>query len=128
MTGKGPAPKALPVVLLVDDEQQLLESLGQELRNTCQLYTAPTAADAELMLAARRYDVIVCDHMMPGEQGLDFLIRVMEMMPSTRRILITGYANPEFLSRCTGIAGLSACLLKPVRAAEISRAILASLA
>jgi DNA-binding NarL/FixJ family response regulator len=127
MAETGTRPPTLPVVLLVDDEPLLLDSLGQELQGTCKLYTASSAADADLRLAARRYDVIVCDHMLPGEQGLDFLSRAMEMMPSTKRILVTGYTSPEFISRSIAIAGLSACLVKPVRASEIAAAIRAAL-
>ena len=122
-----PRQPAVPVVLLVDDEAQLLDSLGQELQETCKVFTASSAADADLRLAARRYDVIVCDHMLPGEQGLDFLSRAMEMVPSTKRILMTGYTSPEFISRSMAIAGLSACLVKPVRASEIAAAIKAAL-
>ncbi|MGA2690816.1 MAG: response regulator [Opitutaceae bacterium] len=127
MAKAGPGPRSLPVVLIVDDEPLLLDTLGQELEGHCKLFTAASAAEAELRLAARRYDVIVCDHMLPGEQGLDFLTRVMELMPSTKRILVTGYTNPEFLSRCTSIAGLSACLVKPVRTSEIAKAVKAAL-
>jgi two-component system response regulator HupR/HoxA len=126
MAGQEKAP--LPVVLLVDDEPLLLESLAQELQGTCRLYTATSASEADLRLAARRYDVIVCDHMLPGEQGLDFLGRAMELIPSTKRILITGYTSPEFISRSIAIAGLSACLVKPIRASEIAAAIKAALA
>ena len=124
-TEKPPAP--LPVVLLVDDEPLLLDSLGQELQGTCKLFTASSAAEADLRLAARRYDVVVCDHMLPGEQGLDFLSRLAEMIPSTKRILMTGYTSPEFISRSIAIAGLSACLVKPVRAAQIAAAVRAAL-
>jgi response regulator RpfG family c-di-GMP phosphodiesterase len=127
MTGPAPKRQGLPVVLLVDDEPLLLDSLSQELKEACRLYTAKSAAEADLLLAARRYDVIICDHMLPGEQGLDFLIRAMEMVPSTRRILITGYTNPEFISRSTSIAGLSACLVKPIRASQIAGAIQAAI-
>jgi DNA-binding NtrC family response regulator len=128
MDEAGKVPKALPVVLMVDDEALILDSLGQQLHDTCRLYTASSAAEAELRLAARHYDVIVCDHMLPGEQGLDFLSRTMDMMPSTKRILMTGYTSPEFLSRSMVIAGLSACLVKPVRASDIAAAIKAALA
>ncbi len=127
MADPTPRQPAVPVVLLVDDEPQLLDSLGQELQGTCKVFTAASAADADLRLAARRYDVIVCDHMLPGEQGLDFLSRAMEMVPSTKRILMTGYTSPEFISRSIAIAGLSACLVKPVRASEIAAAIRAAL-
>lgn len=128
MPEKQNAPAQLPVVLLVDDEPLLLDSLGQELKDSCRLFTASSAAEADLRLAARRYDVVVCDHMLPGEQGLDFLSRLSEMIPSTKRILITGYTSPEFISRSIAIAGLSACLVKPVRASEIAAAVRAALA
>ncbi len=128
MADQAPRKPAVPVVLLVDDEPLLLDSLGQELQGTCRLFTAASAADADLKLAARHYDVIVCDHMLPGEQGLDFLARVMELMPSTKRILMTGYTNPEFISRSSAIAGLSACLVKPLRASDIAAAIRAAIA
>ncbi|HEY5080009.1 MAG TPA: response regulator [Opitutaceae bacterium] len=128
MAAPEPKPKGLPVVLLVDDEPLLLDTLGEDLKETCRVYTAKSAAEAETMLAARRYDVIVCDHMLPGEQGLDFLMRAMEMVPTTRRILITGYTSPEFIGRSTALGGLSACLIKPMRSSEIVAAIRAALA
>jgi DNA-binding NtrC family response regulator len=115
-------------VLLVDDEPLLLDSLGQELAKVFRVFTAASASDADTKLAARHYDVIICDHMLPGEQGLDFLSRAMEMMPSTKRILMTGYTSPEFISRSTTIAGLSACLVKPLRASDVSAAVRAALA
>ena len=120
-------PSGLPTVMLVDDEPLILDSIGQELQESCKLYTASSAAEGDLLLAARRYDVIVCDHMLPGEQGLDFLMRVGELVPSTKRILMTGYTNPEFISRSMAIAGLSACLVKPIKASQIAEAIKAAL-
>ena len=75
------------------------------------------------MLATRRYDIIVCDHLMPDEEGISFLTRAMSLFPKVRRILMTGYTNPELLARCTGLAGLSGCLVKPVRASEMLVAI-----
>ena len=118
-----PAPRQPPAVLLVDDEPLLLDMIAQELRQSFDLHTASSAAEAAKQVAARRFDVVVCDHMLPGEQGLDFLTRLMEECPSTRRILMTGYTNIEFISRSMLIGGLSACLVKPLRAAEIARAI-----
>jgi DNA-binding NarL/FixJ family response regulator len=128
MTEKGTRPPTLPVVLLVDDEPLLLDSIGQQLQGSYRLYTASSAAEAELRLAARHYDVIVCDHMLPGEQGLDFLSRTLELMPSTKRILMTAYTSPEFITRSLAIGGLSACLVKPVRASDIEKAIREALA
>lgn len=121
-------PAGLPTVMLVDDEVALLDTLGQELQESYRLYTASSADEGDVLLAARHYDAIVCDHMLPGEQGLDFLMRAAEMVPSTKRILMTGYTNPEFISRSMAIAGLSACLVKPLKASEVAAAINTALA
>ena len=121
-------PQGLPVVLVVDDEPVQLKVIGQELRKFCEVYTATAADEASRCVEARRFDVVVCDHMLPGEQGLDFLIRMMKKAPSTRRIMMTGYTNAEFISRSTVIAGLSCCLVKPVGPAEVASAVKAALA
>ncbi len=128
MAEQGSKPRGLPVVLVVDDEPLLLEAIDRDLRETCELHMAASAAEADKSVSERRFDVIVCDHMLPGEQGLEFLVRMMETFPSTKRILITGYTNPEFISRSTVIAGLSKCLIKPLRPAEVARAIKDALA
>jgi thioredoxin reductase (NADPH) len=115
------APK--PVVLLVDDEAEICNVLELGLQDHCDIESARSAEEAELMLATRKYDVIVCDHLMPEEEGVAFLTRAMTLFPKVRRILMTGYTNPELLARCTGLADLSACLVKPVRASELMVAI-----
>jgi DNA-binding NtrC family response regulator len=110
-------------VLLVDDELPLLDTFRLGLGNEFDLDCAESAAEAERKMAARSYDVIVCDHLMPGEEGLHFLIRASARHPRTQRILITGFMNPEMLAQNIALAGLSACLLKPVKAAELAAAI-----
>jgi two-component system response regulator HupR/HoxA len=127
MAGQGSTTQGLPVVLVVDDEPVQLEMIGHELGKTCEIHTATSAAEAEKCVAARRFDVVVCDHMLPGEQGLDFLVRMMDKAPSTRRIMMTGYINAEFISRSTIIAGLSSCLVKPIGPAEVASAVRAAL-
>lgn len=112
-----------PAVLLVDDEVEICNVLELGLRDHCDVESARSAEEAELMLATKRYDVIVCDHLMPEEEGMAFLTRTMSLFPQVRRILMTGYTNPELLARCTGLAGLSGCLVKPVRASELLVAI-----
>lgn len=116
-----------PVVLLVDDEPALLDSLRQGLQAEFDMDFAASAEEAELMMATRNYDVVVCDHLMPGEEGLQFLIRAAKRKPATQRIMLTGYMNPELLSRSVAVASLAACLVKPVRAADLAQAIRAAL-
>ena len=117
-----------PAVLLVDDERELLVALGSGLEGEFALETAASAEEADLLMASGAYDVLVCDHMLPGEPGLEFLIRMSERHPNTRRIMLTGYMNPELISRSVALARLSACLLKPVKAAALAAAVRTALA
>src|SRR3954471_22160462 len=96
-----PAPGAKPTltVLLVDDETALLQSLRLHLEQEFEIEMASSAEEADLMMATKAYDVLVCDHLMPGEEGLPFLKRMSERYPRTKRILVTGYMNPELLAR-----------------------------
>jgi len=123
-TPASPATKpGRPAVLLVDDERELLDALGEGLKSEFALETAASAEEASLLMASSSYDVLVCDHLLPGEAGLEFLIRMSERHPNTRRIMLTGYINPELISRSVALARLSACLLKPVKAAALAAAI-----
>ena len=123
-----PTPADAPPVLLVDDEPQLLAAMREGLAAEFAVETAGSAAEAEVLLGARPFAMVVCDHVMPGETGLDFLVRMRERHPRTKRILLTGYMNPELLSRSIAIAELSACLIKPVKAAELAAAVRQALA
>lgn len=116
-----------PVVLLVDDEAEIREVLGLHLQPHFDVETAASAEEAEKRMTGRAYDVIVCDHLMPGELGLAFLTRVRTHFPQVQRILMTGYINPELLSRSSGIAGLASCLMKPINASDLIDAIRLSL-
>lgn len=118
-----PAHPPRPVVLVVDDEAEIRSLLQTGLAAHFEVEGAGSAEEAELMLATRQYDVIVSDHLMDGEEGLPFLGRMRERFPRVGRILLTSYINPELLARSTGLAGLSACLTKPVALAELIAAI-----
>ena len=112
-----------PTVLIVDDEQGIRDVLTLGLAKDFEVESARSANEAEAMLATRHYDVIVCDHLMPDEEGLTFLIRARTQFPKVQRILLTGYMNPELLSRSTELAGLASCIMKPVAAPDLIAAI-----
>ena len=112
-----------PVVLLVDDEAAIRTVLETALEPHFDVESARSANEAEIMMATRSYDVVVCDHLMPDEEGLAFLTRARTQFPKVQRILMTGYMNPELISRSTSMAGLAACLMKPLNTADLVAAI-----
>jgi len=108
-----------PLVLVVDDEVEIRTALQLGLQDEFRVDCAASAQEAEGMLALAGYDVILCDHLMPGEDGLPFLIRMHDKYPHVHRIMMTSYINPEILSRSITLAGLSACLTKPIALTEL---------
>ncbi len=117
-----------PTVLIVDDESSLLDVMRARLEPDYEVEVANSTAEADVQMGLQRFDVVLVDHLMPGELGLDFLMRVRDHFPQTKRILVTGYLNPDLISRAQTLAELSAYLIKPVTATQLRAAVAGALA
>jgi two-component system response regulator HupR/HoxA len=106
-------------VLLVDDEQAILESFKEALSGHFEVSTATSTREAEFLLHKNAYKVVVADHLMPGGNGMSFLVRCREEFPHMQRVLVTGYMKPEMLLRSVNEAALYRYLLKPVQMADL---------
>ncbi len=111
-----------PVILCVDDERVILDSLQMQLEEAfgeTYLYEfAETAEDAlelieELIQDGDDILVIVSDWLMPGLKGDDFLIRVHQNFPKIVKILLTGQADESAIKRVQQEANLHRCINKP---------------
>jgi thioredoxin reductase (NADPH) len=93
-----------PVLLAVDDDPETLRALARDLRRRYQRrFRVLRAADAERALETLR-ELAGDDHPvalvlagldMPGMSGLDLLTRVRELLPETRTVLLTSYAETD---------------------------------
>ena len=108
-----PAPNK-DAVLIVDDEQPLLEVFREALSPHFDIVTATSAREAEFALHKRAFKVIIADHLRPGGNGMNLLVRAREEFPRMQRILVTGYMKPEMLMRSVNEAAVFRYLLKPV--------------
>jgi DNA-binding NtrC family response regulator len=85
-------------ILLVDDEERLLKSLGRALRDDGhEVVTAGSADEAAKRLLERGFDLLVVDNRMPGRSGLE-LIRDLAQAPEGERpqiIMMTAHATVE---------------------------------
>jgi CheY-like chemotaxis protein len=110
-------------VLLVDDEKPLVMLFAEALAPYFEVDVATSAREAGYMMHKKQYKVIVCDHLMPGGNGLSFLVHVREEFPNTQRVLVTGYMKPEMLLRSVNEAALYRYLLKPVSLPELIKTV-----
>ena len=106
-------------ILVVDDERPLLDVFAEALSTRFNVTTATSAREAEFILRKKAFKVVVADHLMPGGNGMSFLVRAREEFPHMQRILVTGYMKPEMLLRSVNEAALFRYLLKPVSMMEL---------
>lgn len=116
-------PAVKDAILIVDDEQPLLEVFVGALSGFFDCTTATSAREAEFLLRKRSFKVVLSDHLMPGGNGMSFLVRAREEYPHMQRVLVTGYMKPEMLLRSVNEAALFRYLLKPVSIAELIKVV-----
>jgi len=111
-----------PVILCVDDERMVLDSLRTQLAAEFgNVYTYEGAEDAEeaLDLISELYDeeihviMIISDWLMPGIKGDELLIRIHKEYPNVIKIMLTGQADEVAIDRAQKQANLHSCLSKP---------------
>ena len=111
-----------PVIVCIDDEPDVLNSLKIELKKAigdrCIIETAEGGADALELLAdlqADEYEIalVLSDYIMPDIKGDELLRRIHERSPDTLTIMLTGQADLEALSNAIKYAKLYRYIPKP---------------
>ncbi len=117
-----------PIVLLVDDDDNLLRGLTRVLRRQpFQLYTARSGEEAIDIVKAHTVDVLVTDHRMPGISGNDLLAWMAEHAPDVVRIVLTGHATAETVIRAVNEGRVFQYFTKPCREADLAMGIHAAI-
>jgi len=110
-------------ILCVEDESEVREAVLRDLRPLEEYFLIESAgdtADAAAVLAefANRKiltGLILCDHRLPGETGVEFLTHLHQVpeYSGTRKVLLTGQAGHQDTIKAVNEAGLNHYLAKP---------------
>jgi len=106
-------------VLLVDDEEEFVETLAQRLEvREFDVITALNGAEALEQLEREDADLVILDLQMPGEDGISVLRKIKELKPLVEVIMLSGHATVE-----TAIEGMKLgafdFLIKPTETEEL---------
>jgi DNA-binding NtrC family response regulator len=116
----------MPHALIVDDDVDTLESLGELVaRESFTVATAANLKEAREQMVLRRPDVVLLDLMLPDGDGMD-LFQDVESRASTEVVLITGHASIETSIEALRL-GAADYLIKPVNVKQL-KAILSRVA
>lgn len=111
-----------PIILCVDDEKIVLNSLKTELKNSLGdkyaieiAESAKDALDLFIELLSDGYDIImvISDYIMPEMKGDEFLIAINKISTEVIKILLTGQADLEGVTNIINHARLYRYIAKP---------------
>jgi len=111
-----------PAILAVDDEPTVLAAVARDLRRgfgeRYRILRAASGPEAlELMTELRRRGehlaMVIADQRMPGMEGTDLLVKVRQIYPDAKRVLLTAYADTQAAIAAINEVSLDYYLLKP---------------
>ena len=111
-----------PIILCVDDEATILDSLKIELKTVLGsdylIETAEDGADAlelikELLEDNYQIPLVICDYIMPDLKGDELLKKIHQLIPKTLKIMLTGQADLEAVGNAIKYARLYRYIAKP---------------
>lgn len=109
-------------ILIVEDDQECLESLIELLENEHEVHAAHDGEEGLNMFKSVHYDLVVTDYNMPKLNGTQLLRAIHKCSPDTKVIVLTGFADVENAIESVN-AGACAFFRKPLDIKELLGAI-----
>lgn len=112
----------MSLILVVDDDEAIRDTLYDLLSEEHDCQTAETAEQALARLEVDSYDLVLTDISMPGLSGLELLGHVRQKYPDTPVIIISGISDQD---HAQGLIRLGAFeyLLKPFRLEVVEKSV-----
>lgn len=121
-----------PAIVCIDDDFLILKSLERELSSSFgdnfSIEMAESASEA-LELVKNLIDegieipIIICDYIIPDMKGDELLTELHKIIPSACKILLTGQADIEGITRAVNQASLFGYISKPWKRSELLKRI-----
>jgi putative two-component system response regulator len=107
-------------VLIVDDDPGVCEALRRLVANEGHLATVTgDAAEARAELAARTFEIILCDVNLPGESGLELVHDVIGGRTDVAVLMVSGADDPQLAETALAL-GAYGYIVKPFRDSEVN--------
>ena len=113
-------------ILVIDDDKMILDVIQELFQNTG--YEVEVSLDGRIGLELQRQnpaDVIITDIFMPGMEGTEMIMELLEEFPKAKIIAISGYGNVagiDFLQLAENLGALKT-FQKPFKQEELLAAV-----
>ena len=120
-------------ILVIEDESEVMDSILRDIEIFEKKFPIETAASAEeareviedLQKNHNEIGLLLCDHLLPGEDGVDLLIDLnnQERYEGAKKVLITGQAGLDDTVKAVNEANLDHYISKPWKEDELQRVV-----
>jgi len=110
-------------VLIVDDDAFMLKVLYRVLGKAYTIYQAESAESAADVLRAHPVKAILCDHVLPGQSGLDFLVGLQQRNAQIKSVLFSAALDTEPFKQALHLGQIFRFIKKPASPSDIQRAV-----
>lgn len=100
-------------ILVVDDDVDILALVKQELKSSCEVFTAENIAQAMVIVKNNDIVITICDERLNGESGSELLTLIKDQYPDIVRILISGYTDTGAIMNAINKANVFKFIVKP---------------
>jgi len=107
-------------VLCVDDEENVLRALQRSFRKEMfNVFVASSGSEGLKILNNLAVHLIIADFRMPEMNGVEFFTKARKIQPDAIRILLSGYASIEMVTKAVNKGGIYRLLTKPWNEIEL---------
>jgi len=120
-------------IICVDDQREVLSAIKKDLESFSggfNIVDCESAGEADEVIEDILNDgesiaLIICDHIMPGQNGIDFLAKVNsnEKLKDVKKLLLTGLATQQDTIKAINEAQIDYYLEKPWDSTEFVEAV-----
>ena len=120
-------------IIVVEDELEVMDALVGDLEFIESVFPVETANNTEeakeimqqIEEAGNQIGLILCDHVLPGKNGIDLLIELQNhpTIKMSKKVLVTGQAGLEDTVQAINKAGLDYYVAKPWQKDELQQVV-----
>lgn len=110
-------------VLIVEDEKNMAKLMGNILSTVCsEIYYASDGISGFNKFKKIRPDIVVCDVLMPLQDGLTMSKNIKEISPNTPIIIISAHSDKDKLLKAIDV-NVNKYLIKPIIPEELLKSV-----
>lgn len=111
-------------ILVVDDEQEIVDTLYDFFINWYKVFKATNAKEAVDIIENNQIDLVISDQRMPGTTGVEMFQKIDTEHPTIGKVLLTGYADIQAVTDAINKGHIDKYISKPWDDDDITRIVI----